>query len=164
MDFEFVEVEPEAQTPSTQTPSTPNDEFTFRLFNEDDRGRSEVQIVSLREPSEERINNERPQSYYYAQYSEVEKNQFTEVAISGTHIINHSREVNPSRGKVIDLDEYNKSVQKKRRSRPGKNKRAYIVDCRNRKVERNKVKKRIERERIFDKPMRYNKGTHRRWS
>ena len=125
----------------------------------EERGRTKevgIMKVSLREQSEERIDNERPESYYFAKYSDKEKKQFEECCVTYNDIFSQLYIVDSQPWKCLDLNKYNAKVEielnkqkekKKKKNRPGKKKRDVKVACRQRKLERAKLKKLEEDEK-----------------
>ncbi|KAG7822573.1 hypothetical protein KL909_003738 [Ogataea angusta] len=97
IEFEIVDVADVAPKPQPEAIET------FPLFS----GAADVQ-VSLEEKEYvyelRRENTERPQSYYSAQYSSQEKAEFEQAAIDGEEIISQSRNVIPSKYKLVVLD------------------------------------------------------------
>lgn len=147
-----------------------DDEFEFPLFASamevdpaptdkiEDRGRSKdvgIMKVSLREQSEERIDNERPDSYYFAKYTDQEKKQFEQCSVTGDDIYKQIYIVDAQPWKCLDLNKYNAKVElelsrdkeRKKKNRPGKKKREVKVTCRQRKLERARLKKLEEEEK-----------------
>lgn len=129
--------------------------------DEETRGRNKDRVmkVSLREESVEVIKNERPLSYYMATYTDEDKSQFIAAAVTAGDIYSQLEIITPVRDpkpwKCIDLSKYNREVEReiqknnaktKSRSRPGKKKRLNIIACRERKLERKKVDKKIQKE------------------
>ncbi|KAK6455623.1 uncharacterized protein RJT20DRAFT_128915 [Scheffersomyces xylosifermentans] len=128
--------------------------------NEHERGRPKVKSmkVSLREASLEIIKNERPSSYYFAQYSETEKANFASAAISGDDIYAQvqlwTSLPDPKPWKVFSLNEHNNRIEQeisrmkiRKTNRAGKNRREEKIKCRERRFERMKIYKREEEER-----------------
>lgn len=128
---------------------------------EESRGRNKDRVmkVSLREASVEVIKNERPLSYYMATYTDEEKSRFMAAAVTADDIYSQLEKNTPVRDpkpwKCIDLSKYNSEIEReiqknkaknKSHSRPGKKKRLNIIACRERKLERNKVEKKIQKE------------------
>lgn len=188
VEFEFIEVDRESESDKTtqiqdkidieEPQEEEGDEFDFPLFsapivtsdkqkiaseNEQERGRSKnatsVMKVSLREESLERVVVERPPSYYFASYTEKDKQIFQSISISADDIykeINTYQNIDPTPWKCIDLNEYNKNIQltidaelnKKKRKRPGKAKRECIIKTRMRVKERNIIAKKQEEEKL----------------
>lgn len=150
-----------------------DEEMEFPLFG-GDRGRSQTKImkVSLREASEERINNERPAEYYFASYSDLQKGQFEMAAVSFEQIWSESiiknKDSHPHR--VMNLAEYNAKIDKTRaiekdkkakmRRRPGKKARLNKISCKERKVDREKIQKKLEQEKLakLKKKMFHKRG------
>ncbi|KAG7833770.1 hypothetical protein KL943_003878 [Ogataea angusta] len=97
IEFEIVDVADVAPKPQPEVIET------FPLFS----GAADVQ-VSLEEKEYvyelRKENTERPQSYYSAQYSSQEKAEFEQAAIDGEEIISQSRNVIPSKYKLVVLD------------------------------------------------------------
>ncbi|CCG20833.1 hypothetical protein CORT_0A04450 [Candida orthopsilosis Co 90-125] len=186
LEFEFVEVENYASAEpkeATQEDNHEEEEFAFPLFasttakeeteskdtDGNDRGRSKIvqpiQKISLREHSEERIDNERPESYYFASYTPEEKSQFAQVAVSANDIYSQYF-IQPNSRKLINLNEYNASIEKeqqkakakKARNRPGKKKRQSKILCRERRLQRAAIAKKEEKERkLKEKQEKYGK-------
>ncbi|KAI5955571.1 hypothetical protein KGF57_003704 [Candida theae] len=192
LEFEFIEVDDSNSNPQDDSKikksnedegeEEEEDEFAFPLFasaskpseddlksvdGSDDRGRpvAPVQKVSLREHSEERINNERPDSYYFALYTPEQKLQFTQVAVSGDDIYAQYF-IQPNSRKLIDLNEYNAKIDAelararntKKKNRPGKKKRESRIVCRERRLERAASAKKEEKERkLKEKQEKYGK-------
>ncbi|KAG5421227.1 hypothetical protein I9W82_000317 [Candida metapsilosis] len=170
LEFEFVEVEETSQPQEDHKAQEDEEEqeFAFPLFasaskpkqdaeptGDNERGRSKtIQKISLREHSEERIDNSRPDSYYFASYTEDERTQFAQVAVSGSDIYAQFF-IQPSSYKLMDLNEYNEKIDmetnnakaRKRRNRPGKKKRQSRIVCRERRLERAAIAKKEEKER-----------------
>lgn len=105
--------------------------------SEDGRGRSETKLmkVSLREPSPEIINQERPKDYYFTQYTDEDHANFAKSAVGYMTILKESQ-MGPYtnwkkfRGRVIDLDKYNKEIDRSilrekilKKRRPGQKQR-----------------------------------------
>ena len=70
-----------------------SDEFAFPLFSsgvsnvDDERGRSkEIMKISLREPSVEKVKNERPLLFYIHSPSKEDRAKYAEVAVTGEDI------------------------------------------------------------------------------
>ncbi|KAI5963674.1 COG5 [Candida pseudojiufengensis] len=179
LDFEFVEVDKEDEHNKNEKAEEkePEDEFAFPLFassvsittkpntqETEERGRSKtqqhqsVQKISLREHSEERINNERPDSYYFASYTSDQKFQFEQVAVSYNDIYSQItlKLSSPSQspGKVINLNQHNQKIEEilakeklKKSKRPGKKKRESKIYCKQRRLERIKIAKQEEKNR-----------------
>ncbi|ODV96978.1 hypothetical protein PACTADRAFT_32479 [Pachysolen tannophilus NRRL Y-2460] len=127
------------------------------VITDEKRGRSESKLlkISLREPSVEKIVQTRPKQYYFSEYSNTERKQFEAVAITGEEIKDQSLISFPDSHswRVIDLNSYNdkiekeilKAQRKKTAKRPGKKKRMNIIKCRERKAERSKIQKELEK-------------------
>ncbi|KAK6463033.1 hypothetical protein DFJ63DRAFT_101541 [Scheffersomyces coipomensis] len=129
---------------------------------EEERGRSKTKVmkISLREESLETVKRERPQSYYFSNYSQQEKEQFLQVAVTGEDIYAQLQlsiqtpiaELKPWR--VINLNEYNEKIDQEllkqkirsKHRREGKKKRITKIVCRERKLERVKLQKKIEKD------------------
>ncbi|CUM57229.1 unnamed protein product [Debaryomyces tyrocola] len=123
------------------------------------RTKDKVMKVSLREASVEVIENERPLSYYMATYTDKDKSQFITAAVTADDIYDQIEIITPVRDpkpwKCIDLSKYNLEVEReiqnnklkdKSRNRAGKKKRLNIIACRERKLERKKVDKKLQKE------------------
>lgn len=157
LDSEIVQVD----TEEVQNDENPQ-EFDFPLFSfgaapvQEERGRTIAQAkVTLREASEERINNERPSSYYFAQYDDDEKTQFDLSAVTGQDILN---QVNMTRAykdifshRILDVGEYNKRIDREtqapKRKRPGKNQRKSKIESQIRQKQRRQVYRLLEEEK-----------------
>lgn len=145
-------------TNTTTTTTTTTNTTCPHLLAVEDRGRSTiqkpiVQKISLREHSEERVSNERPESFYFANYTEEEKAQFATCALTAQDIYDQFF-IRKSNFRCLNLNEYNAKVEEekakakaKRRNRPGKKKRESKVRCRERREEKAKLIKQAEKER-----------------
>lgn len=144
------------------------DEFDFPLFsavtstavdNDDseDRGRSEARTmkVSLREPSIETVKNIRPDSYYFASYSEDDKRKFLVAAVSAEDVFTQGASLGSlatsSPWKCLDLKEYNLKIESeqrrlKKQKRPGKKKREQKIVGKERNGEREKKNRLLEKQ------------------
>ncbi|CAR27604.1 hypothetical protein ZYGR_0N00860 [Zygosaccharomyces rouxii] len=150
--FEIVEVDVKKdQDPNDKTESQLQEEFDFPLFSfgntnesaagddevQEDRGRSEVPLmrISLREPSPDRIVQERPRSYYFAEYTQDDHAKFQQSAIGFDDILKESqlgahKGWPQFRGRVLDVSENNARIEQLnirerhcKRRRPGKQQR-----------------------------------------
>jgi len=131
-------------------------DFDFPLFSMGniERGRSETKTntirVTLRSPSPEIINQERPKSYYFAEYNDEMKKQFKYSAITYDDVIKSSNQISYGPiGKIINLKEYNDKISKEltknsRKSRPGKKARLAKIKSRENNKQRDKIQKEIE--------------------
>lgn len=170
MSLDIVEVEHQSEGESE---NNQDDEFDFPLFSfggeekkdEEERGRTSVMKVSLREESVERIIQERPESYYFASYTEEEVSQFGQASITGEEIIimSKQKDIDSHPWKVLDLNRHNEIIEQekpKKKSRPGKNKRLGIIKSRERKAERQKVFKEVEKQhkKYLKKKMFHKRG------
>lgn len=127
---EVSEPEPEAQP----------EEMDFRLFGNTVK-------VSLEEEEEEMVVNERPAAYYFAEYSDEQRRQFAQVAISGEEVNLHSKEILVDTWKVVDLRDHNDRVARdNRKKRPGMKKRRQAIEGRKRREERERQLKKKERD------------------
>lgn len=127
------------------------EEFDFPLFSfgnvnennvsdgkvEEDRGRSEVPLmrISLREPSPDRIIQERPRSYYFAEFTPDDHAKFQKSAIEFDTILKESRLDDHKRWsqfkkRVLDVNKHNAYIEQLnsrerhcKRRRPGKKQR-----------------------------------------
>lgn len=163
----FEEEQPEAAEPEEK--GERQEEFDFPLFSlgtislasgkeagnveeATERGRSSTAVmkVSLREESEERVVNERPNNYYFAQYNETQKQQFAEVCVTGDEIYKQMEiYTGPSRGVLLDLTVYNSEiVEDSKKKRPGKNQRKNRIESRIRKAERARKEAEIEKQKM----------------
>lgn len=162
--FDIVEKDVEDEIMEDEEPQ---EDFDFPLFSmggtttkttdtatEDERGRSEIKQstirVTLRSPSPEVINQERPKSYYFAESDEKAIEKFKQVAVTGDDIIHYSKVVpyGPI-GKVINLKEHNTKVEKElqqetKKIRAGKKKRLAKMAANANNKERAKIQKEIE--------------------
>lgn len=171
LDIEEVEHQSEGESENNQ-----DDEFDFPLFSfggevggeekeDEDRGRTQVMKVSLREESVERIIQERPETYYFAKYTEEEVLQFNQAAITSEEIIimSQQKDIDSHPWKVLDLNHHNDIIEQeksKKKKRPGKNKRLGIIKSRERKAERQKVFKEVEKQhkKYLKKKMFHKRG------
>lgn len=174
MEFDFIEVEKlsEGLAKAESDDEKNAAEYEFPLFGGmEARGRTLAPMkVSLREASEERIVNERPQSYYFARYSQNEKRKFESAAVSYEQIIQDSATVVNSGRNLVDLNQYNDQIdrikscelvrQRKMRKRPGKKKRENKIVCKRRKEEREIAQRRAEKEELakIKKKMYHKRG------
>ncbi|EDO16716.1 hypothetical protein Kpol_1003p21 [Vanderwaltozyma polyspora DSM 70294] len=137
--FEMVEVEP--STTDLKEEEEENDEFEFPLFSfgttqdtttedksettdgvevengEEERGRSKNKLmkISLREPSPEIINQERPKEYYFHIYDEEEQEKYKSSAIDYDSIFVDKDFIVQKPGnknRVIDITKKNDQVEK----------------------------------------------------
>lgn len=129
----------------------PNEEeFAFPLFGSSTA--ETVMTVSMKEEEEEVIVNERPQEYYRATYSERDRRQFADAAISAELLFSHLSlpAIDAWPWKVVDLDKHNEQVAREklrsRKRRPGMKKRANAIACRERRISREKEARKLERE------------------
>ncbi|QID87725.1 hypothetical protein GRS66_010408 [Saccharomyces pastorianus] len=135
------------------------DEFDFPLFsfgvveaprNAVGKGKSteneahtgvNLMKVSLKEPEEEMIDQERPKEYYFANYSEVQRQQFLQSAIDYDTIIQENAKIQEDdlrvlhkwsycQGKIMNLHEHNLEIAsqqqrdlKIKKRRPGQKQR-----------------------------------------
>ncbi|CCE62475.1 hypothetical protein TPHA_0C03220 [Tetrapisispora phaffii CBS 4417] len=161
-----------------------HDEFDFPLFsfgasfpisnvdqvetNSEDiagRGGSEVKLmkISLREPSPEITNTERPDSYYFATYTEDDKRNFEKSAIEFDAIF-EDKAININRPgkkhKIIVLEDYNKKINELneranilRKRRPGKKQRVAKKLAKEKIKEREQLLKTLKKEKkkMFNK-------------
>lgn len=194
LEFEFVEVDkdtndieiiPDEKVEELEeNVASENEEFDFPLFAsvasderediknkegqdvKDNVARPQVMKVSLKEDYEEVIVNERPESYYFARFSEEQKTQFIAAAITAEDIYEQANVViDLQPWKCIDLKKYNLKIEnellkKKLNRRPGKKKRENKIACRERKLERAKTYKKIEKEKMakLKKKMFHKRG------
>lgn len=168
LEFELKEVEEndnEDNKGGIQESNGSDAEFDFPLFAAsdtvvEDRGRSKeakpsIMKVSLREQSEERVINERPESFYFAKYTDKQREQFQQCAVSSDDIYQQMYIVDTQPWKCLNLNEYNAKIEseiarqkaKCRKNRPGKKKRQLKIVCRQRKLEKAKMKK-LEEEKL----------------
>lgn len=163
MEFEFVEVD-EINNEETNNEEE-EEEFDFPLFAsakaatevnetpEEERGRSTTKTmkVSLREESVEVIKNERPDSYYFADYTEQERANFKAAAQTPEEIHKSALPYpDPKPWQHIDVQQHNLRIdeekKKKKTKRAGKKKRDEAIQSRIRKDEREKLMKKLARE------------------
>lgn len=179
LEFDFIEVDQDdgedeeeskeevtvgiSQQHGNKEDEASGEEFDFPLFAapiEQETAEDGVKImkISLREDIVENIKNERPESYYFAIYSEDDKRKFQQAAITAEDLYKEiSISVplyNQQPWKILDLNSYNASVERElarqkhrnRGCRAGKKKRACKIECKQRKLERMKVEKKIKKE------------------
>lgn len=164
MEFELIEVDEqknnsnEPEEPVTEEP----EEFAFPLFSAPS---AEVMTVTMNDAEEEEeINNERPESYYKAIYSKIEKEEFLLAAVDSAYVFEWSQTVFPDLApwKVVDLKKHNEDVdqerKKHRKRRAGKKKRESAILCRERRQTREKEVKKLRREQeAREKKKRFKK-------
>lgn len=139
LQFEFVEVDPVIEEVEEE-----KEEFEFPLFGQVREGSTKI---TLKDDIDDKIEQSRPDLYYFAKYTEEEKVRIKSVAVSGEDVIKGSLEipVDLCPWKVVDLSAHNEEIEKKRKKqRPGKKKRQEVIKCRERKLERLKVDKEIK--------------------
>lgn len=138
----------------SQVNTTKAEEFEFPLFSlstletaadhdvkashgEESRGRSsnKLMTVSIREPSPDIVRQERPRSFYFAEYTSEQVSNFQKSAIEYDTVLREStqgpyRGWARYRGRVLDVVSHNEKVsrerlreQKLKRRRPGKKQR-----------------------------------------
>ncbi|EGW32368.1 uncharacterized protein SPAPADRAFT_61448, partial [Spathaspora passalidarum NRRL Y-27907] len=167
LDFEFIEVdtsEPqEVEENESKVEKQEEEEFEFPLFSmgggggggssTDGKAADEPKQpmkVSLKEAEEEVINQERPESYYIAKYTPDQSRQFEVCALDAKSIIEPVYPSDdPRPWKCIDLNKYNAQIElvknkEKRKSRPGKKKRETKIACRERRIERVQLAKKLQ--------------------
>lgn len=149
MEFEEVVVEDSPTLAESNTEeSAPADEFFFPLFSQTETA------ITLTEEAEPEINNERPHSYYYVDYSDADRARFHAVAVSGSDVIAGARQpastllVAFQQSRVFDITAHNRKIDaaRKKKKRAGKNKRLGLKACRERKQQREKEIKKIQRQ------------------
>ncbi|ODV76876.1 ankyrin [Suhomyces tanzawaensis NRRL Y-17324] len=166
--FDFIEVDNTEDHENDEE----EEEFDFPLFasaatsepgSKDERGRPEQRVmkVSIREESVEKVNNERPQTFYYANYTAEQKHQFELAAVTAEDIYKNVFVVENASRKCIDLKKHNDGVEAekarvKAKKRPGMKYRLNKIGCRERKHARAKLAKKLEREQ-FDKRNQYKR-------
>ncbi|AMD21519.1 HFL337Wp [Eremothecium sinecaudum] len=159
IDFQLVEVNSDkVEGEKVEDIENAEQEFEFPLFsfghsefgsNEDNAGANnggnggdindrKLIKISLREPEPEQTINERPKSYYVAEYTVEQKNQFKTAALEYGFIIEESlKDMRVSsaysskyRGKLLDLSVYNRKIEEEKqreerlkKRRPGKKQR-----------------------------------------
>ncbi|CAD6643076.1 BJ4_G0014470.mRNA.1.CDS.1 [Saccharomyces cerevisiae] len=171
-EFEFVEVErtdssldlKESNNSAHEQKEEKQEEFEFPLFSfgvveastspaqeeqgsstqEKDTPQTEVSLmkISLKEPEEEIINQERPKDYYFASHSADQKLQFQQSSIDYDVIIQESTKILEDdlrirdkwpycQGRIIDLYKHNARIEleqqkelKIKKRRPGQKQRA----------------------------------------
>ncbi|CCH43633.1 hypothetical protein BN7_3186 [Wickerhamomyces ciferrii] len=139
LEFDIIEADDDVEDDKMEDEES--QDFDFPLFSmskpsepvedEEDRGRSitksNTMRITLRSPSPEIINQERPESYYFANYTNDELLQFQQSAITGDDVWSMSNIQYNIPGKLINLDEFNTQIQKEieqtKTKRPGKKKR-----------------------------------------
>jgi hypothetical protein len=149
-----------------------NDEFDFPLFSfgvtteekakkeskEEERGRtmekSTLIKVSLRSPSPQYVRQERPKSYYFAEYTEQEKAQFSQTAVDADDIMQSSQfMVNNPHDKIMDVVKFNVRVErdlhslKKKSTRPGKKARLARLASKRGIKKRKEFQQRLDQEK-----------------
>lgn len=158
MGFEFVEVDVKENEESKEGEGEGEgeDEFDFPLFaaapQVEERGRSPTKTmkVSLREESVEEIKNERPDAFYFARYTEKERDQFkmSAVTIEQIEVFAMETHPDPKPWQHIDVEQHNSRIdnEKKKKKRPGKKDRKERIMSRIRRDEREKLAKKLARE------------------
>lgn len=138
-DFEIVDVNDVNGTENAAIDGEHAQEFDFPLFSlenvpEESKDEQQLMKISLNEESSE-IIQERPREYYFSQTSEHERLNIEKSAISYDAILTESKKGpyqgwKKFRGKVIDLKEYNRIIDKENekklrneKRRPGKKQR-----------------------------------------
>lgn len=149
MEFEEVVVE-ESSVPEAATTEEPAaaDEFFFPLFSQTETA------ITLAEAPEPEINNERPHSYYYVDYTDDDRARFEAVAVTGADVITQAQQppsslvIKLQQSRVLDVTSHNQKIdaERKKKKRAGKNKRLGLKACQQRKQERAKEIKRIQRQ------------------
>lgn len=133
--------------------------------------------VSLEEVVEV-INNDRPEAYYFAKYTDKEKAQFAQAALGMTDPYTLQTPIPEPDSptftyKLTDLDIHNQKVEaealrskiRNTKRRAGKKKREFVVVCRERKLERVKVEKKIKKEQARLRYLaQYNRGKKRKFT
>lgn len=145
-----VDVEKD-QEPNDKTESQSQEEFDFPLFSfgnanestagdvevKEDRGRSEAPLmrISLREPSPDRVVQERPRSYYFAEFTQDDHAKFQQSAIGFETILKDSQADDRRgwpqfKGRVLNVSKHNAHIEQLnirerhcKRRRPGKQQR-----------------------------------------
>lgn len=108
--------------------------------------------VSLKDDEIDVVVNERPENYYRALYSAEERKEFEMVAVSFDELLFESRSnsIDSRPWKVINLSEHNAKIElelkRRHRKREGKRKRDNKIICRERRRDREKIEKRLQRE------------------
>lgn len=138
-DFEIVDVNDTNDKETTEPNEEVEQEFDFPLFSfgtvtEDSSDQPQLMKVSLNEEHEE-IIQERPKDYYFQRINELERQNIKLCAVTYEDVLKDSlRGPNEGwkkfRGKVIDLNEYNRLIDrdneiklKHKKRRPGKKQR-----------------------------------------
>lgn len=141
------------QDPNDKVEPQPEEEFDFPLFsfgntdqstagdNDDevneDRGRSKAPLmkISLREPSPDRVIQERPRSYYFSELTEEDHAKFQESAIEFDVILKESqvddgKRWQQFRGRILNVNDHNSRIEQLhirerhcKKRRPGKKQR-----------------------------------------
>lgn len=153
VDFDIVEVETSEQPQSNENEDVLEEaeaeEFAFPLFGS---ATAEVMTVSMKEEEEEVIVNERPEDYYRAIYSQDDRRQFQQSALSAEDIFAELKlpAIDSWPWKVVSLKKHNEQVERERlrsrRRRPGMKKRKYAIECRERREKREKAAKKLRRD------------------
>lgn len=145
MDFEFVEVEqanPEEEMEEDPEAKEEDEEFAFPLFGGMTAEPADMMKVSLKEEEEEIIVNERPQEYYRAVYTDKERSEFAQSALTTEQIFADLLlpPIDTWPLKVLSVEVHNAQVEKekKKRRRAGKKKRENQAECRERRQNREK--------------------------
>lgn len=125
------------------------------------RGRLQTMKVTLREESVERVKNERPAEYYFAQYSEEVKRQFAQAAVEPETL--HTIPVRDWHNhRVLDLNQHNHQIEleKAKSKRPGKAQRMNKIRSKERVKERQRVHKQLEiqKQRLLKKKVFHKRG------
>ncbi|KAG7661980.1 uncharacterized protein J8A68_004480 [[Candida] subhashii] len=186
IDFEFVEVDVETPEPNAEEEKESieeeehehkevkedkqeDDEFEFPLFfmgavgkptaggETEEVSKAATMKVSLKEEEVEEIKQERPESYYFANYTDEQRHQFEICAITSDDIYKQLevKTIDSQPWKCIDLTKYNAKIEsriqrdkiRKNKLRPGKKKRTSKIECRERRIERKKLEKKLEQEK-----------------
>ncbi|KAK6205409.1 uncharacterized protein RJT21DRAFT_117887 [Scheffersomyces amazonensis] len=142
-----------------------------QVSEETRRPKNQIMKVSLREDFVEVIKNERPISYYLAHYSDQDKQRFIETALDYDDIYSQINSYgpmsDPTPWKVTDITQHNLKIEQEKQRRilsktrrEGKKKRINKIICRERRLERLKESKKLEKQRIakIKKKMFHKRG------
>lgn len=191
-DLELVEVNVKDESHSENAVEEEKDEFEFPLFSSSVVDNSEktavegnglndkaeasstrrLMKVSLREPTYEQYNQERPATYYFAKYSDEDRQRFAKSAVDYDTIMKEVK-LGPYkgwsrfRGAIVDLKEYNNSIEssilresKLRKRKPGKKQRLAKkmgIQRENERQERAKEIKKMIKKKFHKRGGRKNK-------
>lgn len=170
MEFDFVEVDHDDEVLEQideNAEGGEEEEYAFRLFG----GPLETVLKVTLKDEDEIIINERPENYYRAIYSDREKLQFLETAITAEMIFQNNFSVDAWPRKIISIEEHNLRVAEEKKQtkkrRAGKKNREAKALSRERRLKREKIEKKIIQEKrlAYQKsyqPSRYSKPLKKR--